>query len=212
MRPSRPPAALTKRPWYLTAALVASWIYGARALSEGYQDLAFYRGERPDVHAMADELPSAQARDDASKAGDRWLALKDGEKQREMPIGAASLLLGAAMVIFAARSMAGREGSRSALVQIVVVHAGLVVAASLLTRNVMVAQGDFLMKLGEGNMPRVDAETMAATREILPYFERALVPISAAMDAALSALIVLALTRPRARAFFTTAQGPLGEG
>ena len=212
MTASRPPSAPAKRPWYLTAALVASWIYGAQAMSDGWEELAFYRGERPDVLAVADQIASADARDAAAAAGDRWLAIKDAAKKREMPIGAASLLLGAAMVLFAARSMAGRESSRSALVQVVAVHAGLVIAAFLLTQDVTLAQSAFQMRLSEG-LTRADPEAMAATREILHVIERALGPISVTMDAAVSALIVLALTRPRARAFFTTtAPGPLGEG
>jgi hypothetical protein len=200
------------------AALIGSWIYGANALGDGYEELAFFRGDRPDIHAFTDPIPSADARDVAFAAGERWIAAKEGAKTREMPFGAASLLLGAAMVLFAARSMAGREGSRSALVQVVVVHAGALVAAYLLTRDVALAKGAFAARLNEGlsaemlrglNDPGT-AERVAALR---PLVERSLGPLALFLNVVFSALIITALTRPRARAFFhQPAAGPLGEG
>ncbi len=137
--------------------------------------------------------------------------LKEGARRREMPLGAASLLLGGAMVLLAARSMAGREGSRSALVQVVVVHAGLIVAAFVLLKDVAVAEAAFQARLVEGlNAAMIqrlgDPEAMRRSQALTPIF-------GLLMQGSFSALIVLALTRPRARAFFREApSGPLGEG
>ena len=196
------------------AALVASWIFGARALSDGYEELSFYRGERPDVHAMADQVPSAEAREAVAAAGERWLTVKEAARNREMPFGAASLLLGAVMVLFSARSMAGREGARSGLVQIVVVHAGVIVAGFLMTRDVTLASIEFQMRVSEGITRGLsDPAALDSVRPYLHVIERLIGPFAVFVRTAFAGLIVLALTRPRSRAFFTqAAPGPLGEG
>jgi len=209
MSPSRPPLA-QKRPWYLFAALVAGWIYGAQALSEGYDTIAYYRGDHVDVHALADDFNDSSARDAITALADRWIALKDASKKREYPLGVASLLLGGAMILFAARSMAGREGARSALVQVVFVHAGVVVAWYLLTTDATRAYAFFDQALQQ-------ARARQAGVPITPHWERAyqavarLGPaIAIGVRSIASGLIVLALTRPRARAFFESVPSQLG--
>ena len=215
--PSRPPRPL-KRPWYLMAALIASWIYGAQMMGWGYEVLAFFRGERPDIHELTDPIVNAEALEAAFAAGEQWLAVKDSAKKREMPFGAASMLLGGAMVLLAARSMAGREGSRRALVQVIVAHAGVMIAAFLYTRDVTFAEAAFEMRLRESpNLAMQSGLSDAAAREgveaVRPIVERSVGPLVLLIRSVFSTLIVLALTRPRARAFFReAAPGPLGEG
>jgi hypothetical protein len=200
------------------AALIASWIYGAQALSDGYEALSFFRGERPDIHVATDPIATAEARDAAYAAGEHWLQVKEAASRREMPFGAVSLLLGGAMVLFAARSMAGREGSRSALVQVLVVHAGARVAAFLLTRDVGLAEVAFQTRISDAAAAAMahsfkdpaDVQRYLGMMHALPLV---LAPLALIMHTAFSALVVLALTRPRARAFFhEAASGPLGEG
>ncbi len=199
-------------------ALVASWIYGAQALSDGYEQLAFFRGDRPDLHSFTDPIASADAREAAFAAGEHWLQVKESAERREMPFGVASLLLGGAMVLFAARSMAFREGSRSKLVQVVVVHAGIVAAAFLCSQDVAAAEAAFHTRLSVGLSAAMthsfgDPEAVRRAEALMPFVERALGPLSLLMSIAFSGLIVVALTRPRARAFFREAEpGPLGVG
>ena len=211
----RPFGRPAKRPWYLMAALVAAWIYGARLMGDGYEELSFFRGDRPDIHALTDAIPGAEAREAALVAGEHWLAVKEAGKRREMPFGAASLLLGAVMVLFAARSMAGREGSRSALVQVVVVHAGVILGSYFLTRDVALAEAGFQTRFAEASMAHRGGNPAAVehAQAMLERMEPATPLLSLLMSTAFSALIVIALTRPRARAFFHQAEpGPLGEG
>jgi hypothetical protein len=187
------------------AALVASWLYGAQAASAGYEQIAFFRGERIDLHDFTDAIPGTQARDAAFAAGQRWITAREGAEKRELPFGVASLLLGGAMVFFAARSMAFREGSRSKLVQIVVVHAAASAAGFLCMQDVGAAETAFKLSLGMGSFVTRgigDAETIQRTRDMLPAMERAAGPLALVMSIAVSGLIVIALTRPRARAFF----------
>ena len=200
------------------AALIASWIYGAHVLGGGYEVLAFFRGERPDIHEMTDSIKTTEAREAAFAAGEQWVAVREGAKKREMPFGAASLLLGAAMVLLAARSMAGREGSRRALIQVVVVHAAVMTGAYFWTKDVAAAEVAFSARLGEGVTAAMtssfpDPATRQGAEALRPIIEHALAPLTLLMGMAFSALIVVALTRPRARAFFrNTAAGPLSEG
>jgi hypothetical protein len=196
------------------AALVAGWVYGAQALSDGYEALAFYRGDQIDVHSVADGIADTKIRDLAQAAGEQWLAMKRASQSREMPIGVATLLLGAAMVLLSARSMTGREGARSALVQVVLVHAGLVVVGYFLTTSVARTAAEFQKYLTEGRMQGLDDPAVQARfDQALDWAARVSVPFGVALQTAFSGLIVLALTRPRARAFFPAAPpGPLGEG
>ncbi len=204
----------SKRPWYLVAALVAGWVYGAQALSEGYEAIAFYRGEQTDVHTVAEQIPDTKLRDVAVAAGERWLAMKQSSQNREMPIGVATLLLGAAMVLLSARSMTGREGARSALVQVVLVHAGIVVAGYLLTTTVARADAEFRTRMAEGLTQGMnDPAVQARAEQVTQWISRVWAPFEIAVQTIFSGLIVLALTRPRVRAFFPASPpGPLGEG
>jgi hypothetical protein len=120
------------------------------------------------------------------------------------------------MVLFAARSMGFREGSRSKLVQVIVVHAGIIAAAFFCSRDVTSAEAAFMVTVGRGAVTTHgfgDPAAIQQAQAIMPFVARALGPLSLLMSVAFSGLIVIALTRPRARAFFhETESGPLGEG
>jgi hypothetical protein len=202
-----------KRPWYLFAALIAGWIYGAQALGNGYETVLWYRGDRPDFTAEADAATDPHAREVILAATEQYVAKMDAARQRQFPIAIASILLGGAMILFAARSMAGREGARSALVQVVGVHAAVVVAGFLLTSQVTRARFELDQRIGEERVrrsfgitqpPEADAMGKALVR-VWPGFEVFLRTLA-------SGLIIVALTRPRSRAFFEAATSQLGEG
>jgi hypothetical protein len=206
MTASRPPSAPAKRPWYLVAALVASWVYGALAVSEGYAVMT----ERPDVEAETDPIADPGLRQRAFEAGQHWLTLKDAARGRELPIGVAKLLLGGVMVLLVARSMAGREGARGALVQVVAVHGAVVVAGFLLGSGIIAGEIEYRSLLMQAApRPFDDPENIALSRRILAYA----VPLATLARTAFSAAIVIALTRRRTLAFFREAEpGALGEG
>jgi hypothetical protein len=194
------------------AALVACWICGALAMREGYDEMGF---DPVDVHSSVEAINGADARHHAEEAGDRWLALRAASHSREVPIGVAKLVLGAAMVLFVVRSFAGREGARNALVQVVGVHAVVVIVGFVVTAAVLRAEIDFQVQISEGtSIPSgLTPEQVEEGRRMLPAVAHALIPFWAVVRTLLSAGIILALTRPRARAFFTEApSGPLGEG
>src|SRR5262249_3283942 len=110
---SRPP----KRPWYLVAALVAGWLLGANAMSDGCQTIQYYRGEALNMQAPP-ELTDVAARQRVVELAQKYVAVMDAARGRLLPIGVALLVLGAAMVMLSARAMSGRPGARGALVQV----------------------------------------------------------------------------------------------
>jgi hypothetical protein len=211
MAPSRPPSG-PKRPWYLFAALVGGWIYGAQALSEGYDTVAYFRGDHLDVHAVAEDVNDTTARESIIALAERWIAAKDGLRKREYPLGIASLLLGGAMILFSARSMAGREGARSALIQVVVVHAGVVLAWYWLASDDMRAFALFDEARQEALLRQAGASITPDLERLYRIAGRIAPAVAVGVQSVASALIVLALTRPRVRAFFESMPSQLGEG
>jgi len=206
MTASRPPSAPAKRPWYLVAALVASWVYGVLAFSEGWDAMT----DRPDIEAATDPIADPGLRQRALEAGRHWLGLKDASRGRELPVDVAKFVLGGVMVLLVARSMAGRNGARGALVQVVAVHGAVVLAGFLVSRGVLAADVEFQTLLMQAApRPFDDPEKVAMSRRIFEYA----VPIAVLARTAFSAAIVIALTRRRTLAFFREAQpGALGEG
>jgi hypothetical protein len=92
--PPRSSAAASKRPWYLVAALIAAWVFGAGSWVDGCNAAAFYKGATVDIAAAAQSLTDAQARDEVIALGTQWLDVWAGAKSRALPLGIASLLLG----------------------------------------------------------------------------------------------------------------------
>jgi hypothetical protein len=118
---------------------------------------------------------------------ERFNEVRDQARDREFPLGVATLLLGGAMVATAARSMSGREGARGALVQVTLVRAALVVVAFLL-------------------LPDIRAAAFAAS----PRDGYVLVGWMA-IEGIACLLVVVALTRERSRAFFRAAERSVWE-
>jgi hypothetical protein len=101
-------------------------------------------------------------------------------------------------------------------VQVVVVHAGIVAAAFMCTRDVAYAEAAYHFSLSMGSpMTHTlsNPEALQRTKELLPLLQRMAGPLALMMSVTFSSLIVVALTRPRARAFFRDPEpDPLGEG
>jgi hypothetical protein len=214
--PSQPPrssARTPKRPWYLVAALIGAWVFGAGSWGDGCNAAAFYKGASVDVSAPAQALTDVQSREQVIALGSRYVEVMDAAKNRALPLGIASLLLGMAMVLLSVRSMMGQGGARRALVQVVAVHAALLVLAYFLTADVRVADLAFRKAIAVAQMreQRPDAGSVAQMESVAGALAKVIPPLQLAFRTLASALIVLALTRPRARAFFEPAAGSLSE-
>ncbi len=190
-RASRPPGA--KRPWYLIVALIGSWLFGAAILVNGCETLAFYKSDTVDGNAAAEQLADDAQREQVASRIEHYFTVMDGARRRVLPLSIAALLLGAAMVALSARAMSGRPGARSGLVQVTVVQAALAVLTYALTPDVRRAEFEVNAALSYG------------------WLGRYAPPVILAMRSFASALVVVALTRPRSRAFFDAAPGSVSE-
>jgi hypothetical protein len=210
--PPRSSAAASKRPWYLVAALIAAWVFGAGSWVDGCNAAAFYKGATVDIAAAAQSLTDAQARDEVIALGTQWLDVWAGAKSRALPLGIASLLLGMTMALLAMRSMMGQAGARRALVQVVAVHAALLVVTYYLTADVRGAELAFqkALVIARFRDQRPD-ETTAAQVESMRVGARLLPPLQLGFRTVASVLILLVLTRPRVRALYETPAGTLPE-
>ncbi len=187
-----------KRPWYLVVALLGALFIGAAGALQGWQTFMNYR-----VAIDPSEAASGIA-DDADRAAvvarlQSYLQVLDAAKPRAWPLGVAALLLGTAIFFFATRVFAGSRTARNLLVQLVLVQAGVNVADYLLLRDVVEAELQFNEAEVIARLPPDPAGRADATH--LLGFQRTAYPIALGLDSLCSVLIVVALTRRRARDF-----------
>jgi hypothetical protein len=214
-RESRPSSSVAlgplKKPRFLLAALIMALVFGAGCWTEGCGRLGFYRGERDQAQALNASIKSEADRTRAEALYHRFTEIADSARGRAIPM-AATFVLGAALLALAARGLAGKTNTRSPLVQVVVAQAAIVVLAYFVTRDVRNAELDWEIE-----------RTLIHQRETLPpdQYEQ-VVPMMHSMRAVAvpgwlivrtlaSALIVLALTRQRSRAFFEAAGSTVSE-
>jgi hypothetical protein len=190
-RPSRSPQNRLRRPWYLIVSLVVAWLLGALALMAGGSVITFYKQDADEIQQALDHdeerVPDPEERALFRQHTEHLDEVHDQAKRREFPLGIAALLLGGAMVAMSARAMSGREGARGALVQVTLARAALSVLGFFLTPDVRAAEFAVASVFGYASVGKVIFETTACL------------------------LVVLALTRPRSRAFFRAAEGSLWE-
>jgi len=210
MSTSARPALGRKRPWYLILALVCAWVFGASAMNEGCSTVGFYKTDRSELTSTVQELAKDADRDAVAQITNGYFSVMDGAKNRVFPLGVASLLLGGVMWGFAAGAMAGRAGARSSLLQVICVHATVVVLAFMLTPDVRAAVVDADMKLSS-LQPEPHSAPLREARRLLRE-HRALVPvIGMSLHLFGYGLVLLALTRRRSREFFDAASAARAE-
>jgi hypothetical protein len=202
-----------KKPWYLVVALLGGLAFGVGGGCDGYRSVSFFRNASLDPSALVQGIANDADRALVAKAFEAWLAAMDVAKSRVFPLGVAALLVGAAMIVFALRAMAGRPGARGVLVQLVIVQAALGVASFVLQRDVRAAEQSFhaaviAAQAHEGVSDVNEADKVArlavATNRLLP-------PVYLALRTIGSLLIVFAMTRRRSREFFEADQGAVSE-
>jgi hypothetical protein len=200
-RSSRAPGP--RRPRYLLIALIGAFIVGAGCWTEGCNRLAFYRGEHEHTRSL-----NASIRDDGDRAHaeslyQRFVDVSDTARGRAVPIAAATFVLGAALLALAARGLAGRSNTRSALMQVVAAQAVVVAIGYFLTREMHNAELDWefeysLIHQHESLPPEQYREVVTTVRTMRTWAP----PTWLALRSFASALILLALSRPRSREFF----------
>ncbi len=208
--PGAPPG--TRRPRYLVVALVAALVFGAGCWTEGCGRLGLYHGQTEQHARLTSVVEEDDHRAEAERLYQRFVDASDDARGRAFPLAAATFVLGAALLALAARGLAGRSNNRSALMQVVSAQAIVMVASYFLTRDMLHAEADLqygvvLMQQRE-HLPAHKHEPAAA---VLGAMRRYGTPGWLVFRTVASALIVVALSRPRARDFFETAGRPVSE-
>jgi hypothetical protein len=211
--PSIPPASERtaqprKRPWYLVVALIATSLFGVMSALDGCNRVAYYRGAK--VDRFEDGLNVETNRVAVREAVDAYLATLDQERRVMFPLGVADMVLGMAMFLMAAGAMAGRNGARRALTQVVVVRAGLAILSYGITPRVRAADMDLTRSVGAAFLREAESDPAQADKAVAEYNDRLRVmPAVAAGALAFKTvalgIVVLALTRRRTRDFYANA-------
>lgn len=209
----RPPAGQTplKKPRYLLVALIVALVFGAGCWTEGCARLAFYRGESDPSLTLNGSIKNDADRGRAEALYHRFTEVADAGRNRAVPVAAATLVLGAALLALAARALRGKTNTRAPLVQVVIAQAVVVAVGYFLTQDMRAAEIDWwldatLSHQRESSTPEQYESIAPAMRKM-----RIAEPAWLVVRTLASGLIVLALTRRRSRAFFeagNTVAGP----
>jgi hypothetical protein len=207
-----------KRPRYLAVALVGALVLGAGCWTEGcdrmrlYKTPAFYGGEPEPGQVINASIKGDEDRRRAEALYQRFIEVAEQARKRAFPMAAATWVLGAALLALAARGLAGKTNTRLALMQVIVAQAAVVAATYFVTPDLRNAELDWEVERTlihqRENLP---ADRYEKTVPMLRDIRRFGVPGWLVVRSLISALIVLALTRPRARAFFEAAGKPVPE-
>jgi hypothetical protein len=208
MSRSSAPPNVRKRPWYLVAALVGAWILGATAMNEGCYEISYYK--TPDhaelVQAEAETFGRDADHTAVVQALEHYFSVIDGAKTRVFPLAIAALLLGAAMWALAAGAMASRSGARTALVQVISVHALVIVLAFAITPDVRAAEAEEISRRAALTTPMPPPGPMRDARRFVMDHSRFIPILRRSLRLISYALVLVALTRRRTREFFEAAR------
>lgn len=202
-----------RRPRYLVVALVAALVLGASSCTEGYGRLDSYHGGSEVQHArVMTSINDEGGRAEAEARYARFVDVANAASGRTVPMAAAMFVLGFALLTLASRGLSGKANTRSAIMQVLAAQSVVLVASYFITRDLANAEADWLVEA-----------TFIQQRERMPeeQFQR-FVPMVHAMRrwvppgwlvvrTVASALVVVALSRPRARAFFEAAARPVSD-
>jgi hypothetical protein len=200
-----------RRPWYLVLALLICSGIGACESTAGWTTIELYRGH-------IDDRSHEMTREDDSKAVastfQKMLTSLDEERARAFPLSVAELVLGIAIFVFAAAAMTGRGGARRALVQLMAAQTIVVCAMFFVTPKFRSAETEWLVAQQTGQMLE-KGQTEAEVRPqmvALRVFRHGLGVALLVVRTAVAGLVILALTRPRARAYYDAQGEPEAEG
>jgi hypothetical protein len=203
-----------KRPWYLVVALVLVSLAGVTAAADGCAIVGYYRGALP----MDAPIPDGVSEADAELIRDSTERLKsalDQDKKVVFPMAASGLVLGMAMFAFAAAAMAGRDGARRAVTQLVAVRAVVLGVELATTRHVREADEDLHrtrtiadIRASHGSQA---AKMIADQEAFQKRWGRNLAIGGVAIKILAFGLVVVALTRQRTRQFYEAAGEALAD-
>jgi hypothetical protein len=213
---STPPAAAKSvaggRPRYLVVALIAALVFGAGCWTEGCGRLAFFRGVRDHGASIHAQIHDADDRTKAEALYQSYVDAADRQRGRGIPLAAATFVLGAALLALAARGLAGKSNTRSALMQVVAAQAVVVLITYFVTREMRNAEADWdYQSVLYNQHERLPPDQFSEVVPTIHAMRRWAPPGWLAFRTLASALILFALSRPRSRDFFEAAARPVSE-
>lgn len=195
-----------KRPRYLVVALVAAMMFGAGCWTEGCNRLLFYRGESDIARDIEAGFPNEADRAHLMGYYRRFAEAADASRSRSIPLAAAVFVLGAALLAFGARGLAGRTNTRSVLVQLVTAQAIVVGVSYFAVRETRWAERDLVVETQLYEHRSWFSPSELAQAGLQAHGIRRIGdPTWLALRTIASGLIVFALTRSRSREFFEAA-------
>jgi hypothetical protein len=205
------PSGKSGRPWYLVLALLVCSGLGAFGATDGWETIEIFRGAQLEVpHTITRE----ENRVMVQAATEKMVESMEAERARLFPLAAAELVLGVSMFIFAAGAMMGRGGARRILVQIAIAQTTLVLVTFLLAPKSRWGWSD--LHIAQSAAMQIEhGETREAIEQQMPIwraFSRGISIAALALRTGITALVVVALTRQRARAFFDAQSETSAEG
>jgi hypothetical protein len=204
-------AAERKRPWYLVFALLGAMALGTSGACSGWETVTQYRGSIDPL--VAQGVPDAADRAAIETRVDAYVRALDAAKSRGWPLAVAALLLGGATMLFSMRALGGSSGARAALIQVVVAQAGLNGLSYWLMRDVTEAKLRYVdaFQAAENHAQVPDRLQADDRSRAMASMLRVASPIVLALSTLGSALVVVALTRRRARDFFDASAAAIQE-
>ncbi len=117
---------MPKRPWYVTLALIGSFLFAIGAGVEGWDRLRQYQGAETkiELESIRDEAARLRVKQSSDVLSDALYA----HKKASYPLHVALFLVSVAMAAFSVRVLFTRAFGRTLLVQLVGVQAALMVA------------------------------------------------------------------------------------
>lgn len=201
-RPPRPGEAARRRPWFLLAALIVTWVAGASGATTGCTTIMFLReGTVVDVGAVAAE---AAENEQATQAVATLIAAARMQATAELshrtfPLNVAKMLLGVLLVIASGMAMAGRPNSRKLAMQAVAATVVLAIAEYALTYPIRAAWVDAVARAaGSLRLPPAEREALA-NRDLCFWVERVRFGV---LDVGVLSAAFAVLRHPRSVAFF----------
>lgn len=202
-----------KKPWYLVAALMGALALGADGGCEGQGIVGIYRADYIDPSSLAQEISDNADREAMRAALEGYIDALGAAKGRAFPLAIAAMLVGLTTVLFAMRAMGGSAGARRGLMQLVLVQAGLVGVTFFAERDLRAASFRYASAEIRARLHQELRDPARAEQAIRFNVTKAQfrAPVRLAVTTLGSLLIVLALTRRGARAFFDASQDAVPE-
>jgi len=190
-----------RKPWYLVVALLLCLVgFGGCGSTLAWDSVERYRGVQ--IEPPAGELTREDDRKAAIAAYDRFMATLETERPRGFPLAVAELVLSLAIFFFASAAWMGRGGARRALVQILAAQAALVLAAFVLTHVSRSARLEWTLTVALRAATEAGHPPTHADENVTRAFWKASFVFQLIMRSILAVAAVVALTRPRALAYY----------